>query len=538
MCTLTQRGGTYKVDDTRVEELIREGMGIVRINFSHVPKMQYGKIECFIAHVRDVEKKTKIPIPIMMDLKGPEIRIRRITARPPSDKNQKNQPKVPLKRGDFVQFYQRWKPNSVGHPKVAAYAALEFEGTFAAIVNPDDSVVAGDNDLFLEVIAKDPPTSVVCKVKDTGTLKKGHSLNLPEHEHLNVPPVPRADRDAIAHGFDIDLIAQSFVQSVDDIVRLHENLTQTKRKHIRIIAKIETQAAFENIDDILGHKLVYGIMVARGDLGVLVPYRTIPERQVRLVNTANKLGKPVIVATQLLESMMNRPTPYRSEVQDIWTAVREGADALMLSGETAKGNYPVHSVSVMRDVVRECTPIDQDEYLRKFDGKYALPTVSRPIDALGFAICEVAKEANAPVIFSYATEGRSATRISRCRPSSPIVTITTSPRTARELVLLYNVYPVFVGRGPSNPLPRQPKEFIEFIWQIISREQDLEDAIRSQRKEVGTFFLVGTEELTKLLNQGGGRGKARGIFVFEPPPGLIPASTSSSFKPQAARNAP
>jgi pyruvate kinase len=248
-------------------------------------------------------------------------------------------------------------------------------------------------------------------------------------------------------------------------------------------------------------------MVARGDLGVLADYKQIPQLQKKLIDSANKIGKPVIVATQMLESMVERPRPWRPEVQDISTAIEEGADALMLSEETAIGKFPKEAVSVMAAVINENTPIDVEEYVKKFKGEYAVPNPGRPIDVLGFAICEVAKEAKSPFILSYATTGISATLISRFRPRMPVITITNKRDTARKLCLLYNVYPVLVK---EKDLPRDPQRFIKFLREIVA-ELDLSEHVKKSTAASSSVFLVGTQDLTRLIGE-----KAQGIFVFEP----------------------
>src|SRR5258707_1169292 len=357
-----------------------------------------------------------------------------------------------------------------------------------------EAVVVGDNELYLRIVER-VEGGVLCLTENPGTLKVNRGLNLPDRQRLEGPVLVDEDVRALKAGFDVDLIAQSFVQDHQDVAAMHGFLNSTPLKGKPIVVKIETPSAVKNIDTILQTRGVFGIMVARGDLGVLADFKTIPQLQEQLINSANQLGKPVIVATQMLESMVKRPKPWRPEVQDISTAIKEGADALMLSEETAVGDFPVETVKVMADVINENMPATEPgQYREKFKGNYAVPNPNRPIDVLGFAICEVAQEARAPFILSYATSGVSATLISRFRPRVPVLAITIKPETARCLCLPYNVYPVLVR---ARKLPRQPAEFIRFLREIVA-ELGLAQRIKlAGHTDEGVLkvFLVGTQEL-------------------------------------------
>lgn len=525
MCKFRPDGkGGYALVDSCLKALVTEGLGIVRINFSHVARADFPNIEVFIRHVRKVERELQVPIPIMMDLRGPEMRIERIGVKSGARGQVRHETRFDIKEGEKVQFFAahtlRGKRRTAPplSPDTRACIFVQFEGDIYDAADSGDVVVLGDNVLYLDVKKKSRTQGVICVAQNDGEIKKGQSLNIPGHRSLSIPtPVPK-DREALNEGFDVDLIAQSFVQDAADVERLVGFLENTALRGKPIIAKIETQTGYENINDILGCGQVFGVMVARGDLGVLVDYAEIPRLQRDLIDSANRLGKAVIVATQMLESMMKRPRPSRSDVQDIASAIGQGADAVMLSGETAAGLYPVDCVKVMCAVIKAETPVDPVEYLRKFGGKYALPRVDRPIDTIGFAICEVAKEAQSPFIFSYASKGLSATRISRCRPNVPILAITTSQDTARLLVLSYNVYPILVGR---KILPRQIEQFMRFMVEIIEGIPDLQTRIAEQIARVERdpenserVFLVATQELSELTAP----AASRGIFVFEPPP--------------------
>jgi pyruvate kinase len=495
--------GRCQTSKSLFPQLLEAGMRMVRINFSHVQPRQYEETKCLISHIRDLEKAKKQPIPILMDLKGPEIRIESIL-----DSNLKRLKFLEIKQGKRLEISSkadREKPLCRG---AQHRLVVNFGGDLYSQMVDKEAVVVGDNELYLRIVER-VAGGVLCLTENPGTLKTNRGLNLPDRARLEGPVLGEEDQRALREGFDVDLIAQSFVQDHQDVAAMHGFLNGTPLRDKPIIVKIETPSAVKNIKAILQTRGVFGIMVARGDLGVLVDFKKIPQLQEELINSANKLGKPVIVATQMLESMLERPKPWRPEVQDISTAIKEGADALMLSEETAVGRFPVETVKVMADVINENMPATEPgQYRDKFQGKYAIPNPSRPIDVLGFAICEVAEEARAPFILSYATSGVSATLISRFRPTVPVLAVTKKPETARGLCLPYNVYPVLVR---DRRLPRQPQEFIRFLREIVA-ELGLGELIKLKALEGERVFLVGTQELREIVSG----GKAQGIFVFEP----------------------
>jgi pyruvate kinase len=498
--------GICRIKTSRLRELLEVGMRVVRINFSHVQQRDYEKIRCLISHIRELERETSQPIPILMDLQGPEIRVVEIL-----DRNLKSLPHMRSIRIRQGQKLEVSTPTDAAKPldrRALNRLVVTFEGDLYPQMVDGETLVMGDNELSLRILEK-VAGGVLCLTENRGMLKIKKGLNLPNRGKLEAPILVENDKKSLNEGFDIDLIAQSFVRNHTDVAELQGYLDGTPLRNKPIIAKIETPSAVGDIDAILQIRDIFGVMVARGDLGVLADYTEIPQLQEKLINSANRVGKPVIVATQMLESMVERPRPWRPEVQDISTAIKEGADALMLSEETAIGKFPKETVSVMAAVINKNMPIDDKEYVKKFKGKYAVPNPGRPIDVLGFAICEVANEAGSPFILSYATTGISATLISRFRPKMPVITITNKQDTARKLCLLYNVYPVLVN---EKELPREPRKFIKFLREIVA-ELELSTHIKRGSTASSSVFLVGTQELTKVVIGG---GKAQGIFVFEP----------------------
>ena len=323
------------------------------------------------------------------------------------------------------------------------------------------------------------------------------SINLPGRHLESVKSVTEKDREDLEQCFDVDIIAQSFIRESRDVGDLHGTLTlyyEDKKRNPdkipipKIIAKIETEeAVFQGIDrrnrdvdiflDILDNECTFGIMVARGDLGGELGIAKVPNIQERLLDYANRVGKPAIVATQMLESMRKSPVPTRAEAEDVWSAIKQGADAVMLSGETANGLYPINSVEKMKEII-EGTNIDAELYRRKFQEEFVFggigPKESLPeyaVDVIGYAIVMMAKGAKSAFITTYATKGWSATRISRFRPDSPtrILALTVKPQVARILRLIYGVCPILLMCNYKEPddLPREQQQVIDMFRYTI-----------------------------------------------------------------------
>jgi pyruvate kinase len=466
--TAPRRDGSYSDPRalTDLSALVDNGMAAARINFSHVMKSGFARVDRLIAAIRAVERQKRCPIPVIMDLKGPEIRVRRITV--PAAGRQAVVASVNVTRGDRLELMAVPSSRPVP-PGIRARLLVRYPKSFLAEVSTGDTVVVGDSDVFLRVETKSDPTMVTCVAQHKGRLALGKSINLPDVPGGRLAAGPKdvaEDWEALRHGFDVDMVAQSFVQGGSDIDDLVVMMKASPRGPKPIIAKVESRLGYEHADEILARDAVFGLMVARGDLGNLVAYDEIPKVQKNLIDKANVAGKPVIVATQLLESMMHRPRPHRSEPQDIATAIEEGADALMLSGETAAGDFPLESVQVMARVIAASVPIDRRRYLAKFDGNYSKEPTDRIINVLGYPICELAEVADSPFIVSYATTGISATMISRFRPKMPVLALTPNVETARSLRLLYNVCPVLVSPGGTD-LPRRPEDAVRFCRKVV-----------------------------------------------------------------------
>jgi pyruvate kinase len=466
--TPPRRDGTYRDPRalTDIGTLVDNGMAAARINFSYVTKSGFARVDRLIAAIRGIEQQKRRPIPIIMDLEGPKIRIRRITVL--YGRRQAPVTGIEVVRGDRVELSSA-PPGQPMIPGVKLRLSVSYPKNLLAEMNTGDTVVIGDSDVFLVVESKVAPAAVVCVAQHKGKLAVGKGVDLPDAPGGRLAAGPRdvaEDWAVLRHGFDVDLVAQSFVQGGSDVDDLCDMMKESPLGPRPIIAKIESRLGYERADEILARDSVFGLMVARGDLGNLVAYDEIPKVQKGLIDKANVAGKPVIVATQLLESMMHRPRPHRSEPQDIATAIEEGADALMLSGETAAGDFPLEAVQVMARVIAASVPIDRRRYLEKFNGTYGKKPTDRIIHVLGYPICELAEVADSPFVISYASTGISATMISRFRPKMLVLALTPNIETARLLRLLYNVCPVLVDPGGAD-LPRRPEDAIRFCRKVV-----------------------------------------------------------------------
>ncbi|MEO0073496.1 MAG: pyruvate kinase [candidate division WOR-3 bacterium] len=474
-----------------LDELVGDGVAVFRMNFSHVTpfgelnesgateKYSYEQIRGLIRRIRTIEKARSVPIPVMMDLKGPEIRVQHLFVDGhPTDR-------ISVAENEPVLLTQ-----SCRRPGKGKLVVVTFEGDFSHETRRGNLIRIDDGRVSLRILRTGEV--VTARAETGGVIKLFKSVNLPDHHLTTVSSITDKDRDDLAQCFDVDLIAQSFVRSAADVAELGRLLRRlySSRRHNpeglptpKIIAKIETAEAVSRQGDhdtfleILEEESTFGVMVARGDLGGELGLARVPAVQERLLNFANRVGKPAIVATQMLETMIDNPVPVRAEMEDIWSAIREGADAVMLSGETAKGRFPRRAVRQMSEVIDQ-TRLDTKLYRLRFEDDFVYggtrPAGTPPekaVDVVGYAITTIAEGAMSPFIITYATKGWSATRIARFRPRYPIriIALPTTPQTARILRLLHAVCPVLLTSRDrtSSDLPRERTAVIELSRYII-----------------------------------------------------------------------
>jgi pyruvate kinase len=401
--------------------LIAKGLDVIRINFSHGDPEEHVRT---MRRIRKIARTLKKEVTILGDLCGPKIRVGEFRKEP-----------VQLKEHTVVTITT--KP-MVGDERLIV---SQYEGLVRE-VDVGHRILLDDGALELEVTKKTGRDSVEARVLRGGPLKSHKGMNLP-NTRLKVPALTEKDRQDVLHCIrgGVDYLALSFVRKAKDILDLREHLKKNNAS-FPIIAKIEKPEALDDIKRIV--ELADGIMVARGDLGVELPETKVPLIQSKLIRITNRCNKPVIVATQMLESMVEHSRPTRAEVADVAGACRAGVDAVMLSGETAVGKYPVETFEMMDSILRETEAYQYFTLGGRFiegeeSGRTAAETNLQ--DALGEATAQLSRDLAAKSIFVLTRSGYTARMVSSDRPSAPIIALTQSERVLRQINLLWGVYP-------------------------------------------------------------------------------------------------
>ncbi|HLI13508.1 MAG TPA: pyruvate kinase [Alphaproteobacteria bacterium] len=406
VATLGPASSSYE----RIRALFEAGADVFRLNFSHGSQEDHKER---MGHIRELEKETGRPIGVLMDLQGPKLRIgrleggrARLTAGQPF-------------RLDLSTDTGNAQRAPLPHPEI--FASLE----------PGAELLLDDGKLRLRVIHCGL-SFAECEVLIGGELSDRKGVNVPGAV-LPISSLTEKDRADLAFGLDlgVDWVGLSFVQRPEDIAEARKLIAG----RAGVLAKLEKPAAIERLEEIV--ELVDSVMVARGDLGVELPPEDVPSLQRQIVRVCRFAGRPVIIATQMLESMIHAPTPTRAEASDVATAVYEGADAVMLSAETASGEYPVEAVAMMDRIVSR---VERDpRYRRIMDAEHPDPEAT-PADAITAAARQVANTISAAAIVTYTTSGSTALRASRERPDSPILCLTPKLETARRLAVAWGTH--------------------------------------------------------------------------------------------------
>ena len=416
-----------------ISELIEAGANVFRFNFSHGDhEEQLGRMTM----VREAVKKTGKDVGILLDTKGAEIRT-----------TVQDTTEADYGRAGYIQF-------NVGD-QTRISMDPEHKGTKEkiAVTYPRlfDDVYVGGHILFddglidMEIIEKDEAArELVVVVKNAGMLGSRKGVNAPGVS-ISLPGITEKDADDIRFGLDndIDFIAASFVRKAQDVLEIREILEEKNMTHVQIFSKIESQEGIDNIDEII--KVSDGIMVARGDMGVEIPAEEVPMVQKRIIKKCNAVGKSVITATQMLESMQQNPRPTRAEASDVANAVFDGTDATMLSGESANGDYPVQAVATMAriDIEAENALAEMSTFqINQFDKTDVTETI-------GLSVARAAKNLGVKTIVAATESGYTAKMISKYRPDADILAVTFDERTKRGLMLNWGVYPT-VAEKPST----------------------------------------------------------------------------------------
>lgn len=420
VCTI----GPASESEDILTTLAEQGMNVCRLNFSHGT---YEEHQVRIDAIKKVREKLGKPIAILLDTKGPEIRTGKFV-----------EPEVVLSEGEtFVITMDEVDGTS-------QRCSVSYKGLVNDVV-PGNKILIDDGLVSLKV-EKIEGNDIICTVENAGIIKNNKGVNVPNVK-INLPAITEKDRRDIEFGIknEIDFIAASFVRKAADVLSIREILEEQDVNTIQIISKIENQEGVDNIDEIL--EVSDGLMIARGDLGVEIPTEDIPIVQKNLIRKCNFLAKPVITATQMLDSMIRNPRPTRAEVTDVANAIFDGTDAIMLSGETAAGKYPVEALKTMSSIaVRTEGILDYEEILKS---KVKIRQINIT-NAISHATCTTAVDLKAKAIITATASGHTARMVSGYRPRAPIIASTYSENVARKMSLIWGVYPVLTKEGIST----------------------------------------------------------------------------------------
>ncbi len=419
VCTIGPASGSEEV----IEGLCKAGMNVARLNFSHNTHEDH---QIRIDTIKRVREKLNYPIAIMLDTKGPEYRIKTF-----------EDGKITLSPGDKFTFTT---DDVIGNGKrvSVSYKNLPSE------LSVGDTILL-NNGLLTFKVDSISGTDIECTVVYGGELSDRKSMSFPgkvmKQEYLS-----EQDKKDIAFGIKngVDYIACSFVSRKQDLIDVHNFLREIGSDNIELIAKIENQSGFDNIEEIC--EMCDGIMIARGDMGVEIPFEMLPGIQKKLITKCRLLGKRVITATEMLESMVTNPRPTRAEISDVANAVYDGTSAIMLSGETAAGKYPVEAVATMAKIAE--TAEGNINYSRRFYS--AEFKIRNSVDAISHSACTMAIDLNAKAIIACSLSGMTARMVSRFRPSVPIIGLTTDETTWRKLALSWGVIPAMCEKFTST----------------------------------------------------------------------------------------
>ena len=415
VCTL----GPSTDDERVLEQLIEEGMNVARCNFSHGSHEEHKER---MDKVKRIRKKCDKPVAILLDTKGPEIRTGNFV-----------DDKVYVKAGQTFTLVADKEVMGTNEKAGITFADLYKDVKPGVVIMIDDGLIE------MEVV-KIEGTDIVCAVKNEGVISNHKGVNVPD-VHISMPYMSEQDKSDILFGIkeDVDYIAASFTRTADDVKELRKFLDDNGGKDINIIAKIENSEGIINVDGIIEE--ADAVMVARGDMGVELPEEEVPIIQKMIIKKVYEAGKQVIIATQMLESMINNPRPTRAETADVANAIYDGTSAIMLSGETAAGKFPVEAVATMARIA-ERTEMDVN-YKQRFFNNHNNHR-SDITEAVCHATCMTAYDLDAKSILTVTKSGRSAKMISKYRPDCMIIAGSTEEKVVRQLNMSWGVSPVLI----------------------------------------------------------------------------------------------
>lgn len=420
ICTL----GPAVDEQEMMEGLIKAGMNVARFNFSHGDYEEQGaRIETF----KNARKAVGMPVAMLLDTKGPEIRIGKFATG-----------EAILKEGDTFTLLNEDVDGD--NTKVSVtYKNLYNE------VTPGTRILINDG-LIEVIVEKIDGKDVVCRVQNGGRLTNKKSINIPNSK-IQLPSMTDKDKSDILFGIKngFDYIAASFIRRAEDVVNIKKVLKENGGEYIKVISKIENREGIDNFDAIL--EVSDGIMVARGDLGVEIPMEEVPIRQKEFIKKCNEAGKIVVTATQMLESMVNNPRPTRAEVSDVANAIYDQTSAIMLSAESAAGKYPIECVQTMDKIAKSIE--SSIKYWKRFKNR-EFPILEKDYEFnLNYSTCMTAMNLDTKAIFAYTNTGRTAMNLAGFMPKCPIYAITPNEEVSKQLALVCNVNPILVENKNS-----------------------------------------------------------------------------------------
>ena len=444
VCTIGPKTESKEV----LKQLLEAGMNVMRLNFSHGDYEEHGRR---ISNLREVMAETGMRAAILLDTKGPEIRT------------------IKLEGGNDVslvagqEFTFTTDRTVIGNNKIVA---VTYEG-FASDLKAGDTVLVDDGLIAMEV-KEVSGNKVKCIVKNNGDLGENKGINLP-NVSVNLPALAEKDINDLKFGCEqgIDFVAASFIRKAEDVLAVRKVLCENGGENVKIISKIENQEGLNNFDEIL--EVTDGVMVARGDLGVEIPVEEVPFAQKMMIEKCNAAGKPVITATQMLDSMIKNPRPTRAEANDVANAIIDGTDAVMLSGETAKGKYPVEAVKVMARIAEKTDPLIYTNVDFETEDEQTIT------EAVAKGTVDVAEALEAKLIVVGTGTGRAAKSLRKYFPTARILALTNSETTANQLLL---------SRGVLSVAAAKPATLDRFF------KQAEDEAVKSGLVKSGDIIVV------------------------------------------------
>jgi pyruvate kinase len=411
ICTIGPAVNSYE----KIKELINAGMNVARVNFSHGCHSEHLKT---INLLKKARSELKIPLSIMLDTKGPEIRISKVY-----------EDKIELKPKQKLKLVKKF---SGAIDEIEVFPIDVFKNV------EKGQVILFDDGYIISKVLEKKSDHILIEIENEGFLKTKKGVNIPNYE-IDLPAITEIDEKDLIFGCDqgVDLVAASFIRSAEHVMEIKKFLAKHKGSDIMVIAKIENQQGITSFNTIL--EVADGIMVARGDLGVEIDLSLVPKYQKMMIRKCYQAGKPVITATQMLESMIQYPRPTRAEASDVANAIYDSTSAVMLSGETGIGKYPIQTVKQMKKIVKEA---ENDFDYRSFFHHIKENEESDASFCVAISAVNSAYQAKAKAIFVYTSSGYTARLISRMRPAKPIIALTSSEKTYNQMATMWGVIPV------------------------------------------------------------------------------------------------